>query len=126
MQVNQLSINTKMYKPNFKRIHTGILLSKEIRKPNCPKEFVKKYVNYLRIFSREKMRKTQNIDFILDYTKEDGFHMYIGTKNNKYILSNTDDKYFKNIDWSEECISRLKKWMSYWDKFYENVDTTFK
>lgn len=125
MQINNIN-NTSISKPNFQKIYTGLLLKREIKKPDCPKSFVNKYVHYLNLFTAHKMRKTKNVNFNFDYTKEDGFHMYIVAKDNIHILSNTPDKYFKHMNWSEDCMNRLKGWILYWDKFYENVDTTFK
>ncbi len=99
---------------SFKGLSTGYLLSREIRH-NTSKQFAQEVKSIRQIIRKNNLHKKDNVDIILQYSKEDGFYGVISSKQQG---TPNNPSYKCPIDSTKSQIDKFIQWAEAWDEAY--------
>ena len=101
---------------NFGKLYNGYLVKENIIKQN--NNTLKKELNSIsRLIRKENLHKTENVDIVLQYTKENGFYGVISSKKQGTPMH----PYYKhNISKDKTIINKFAEWTKFWEKMYSN------
>lgn len=101
---------------NFGRLYNGYLVEENIIKPN--NKMLKRELNSIsRLIRKEKLHKVENVDIVLQYTKEDGFYGVISSKTEGTPMH----PYYKQVISKDGIVlNKFVQWVKSWKNLYSN------
>ena len=99
---------------NFEKLYNGYLVKENIIKPN--NSTLKKELNSIsKLIRKEDLHKKENVDIILQYTKENGFYGVISSKTQGTPMH---PSYKKSISKDKTVLDKFAEWVKCWDYMY--------
>ena len=121
------AINTNNYQQNkgrysgvgisFVKLYNGYLVKENIIKAND--SLLKKELNSIsKLIRKENLHKKENVDIVLQYTKENGFYGVISSKIHGTPLC---PGYKQNISKDKIVLNKFIEWVKSWDNMYSKI-----
>ena len=99
---------------SFGKLYNGYLVKENIIKAND--SLLKKELNSIsRLIRKEKLHKKENVDIVLQYTKENGFYGVISSKTHG---TPNCFGYKQNISKDKTGLDKFVKWVNSWNYMY--------